>query len=203
MARIPWPHSAGEWLDETNTPYPMASRDYMEQMVRSAYPGVCRSGGAGATRARRALCRDASEGKGPQRRPQRPLDRRLEEVAKAVGGGYCRLQMPLGLALAVSGTVAGHRLGALERGEGVTSPPSNASLALCLLPRLFRLLLKEVGGSEAKKKFVYLKSASTFGPFDKFQFCGRNFFLMWGGGGLAVAVAVARAPNTPAPSGGP
>ena len=31
--------------------------------------------------------RDALEGKGPQRR----LDRRLEEVAKAVGCGYCRL----------------------------------------------------------------------------------------------------------------
>ena len=38
--------------------------------------------------------RDALEGKGPQRRPQKRLDRRLEEVAKAVGGGYCRLQMP-------------------------------------------------------------------------------------------------------------
>ena len=30
--------------------------------------------------------RDALEGKGPQRRPQKPLGRRLEEVAKAVGG---------------------------------------------------------------------------------------------------------------------
>ena len=39
--------------------------------------------------------RDASEGKGPQRRPQKRLGRRLEEVAKAVAGGYCRLQMPL------------------------------------------------------------------------------------------------------------
>ena len=29
------------------------------------------------------------------------LDRRLEEVAKAVEGGYCRLQMPLKLALGV------------------------------------------------------------------------------------------------------
>ena len=37
--------------------------------------------------------------KGPRRR----LDRQLEEVAKAVGGGYCRLQMPLRLALAVTG----------------------------------------------------------------------------------------------------
>ena len=30
--------------------------------------------------------RDALEGKGLQRRPQERLDRRLEEVAKAVGG---------------------------------------------------------------------------------------------------------------------
>ena len=82
--------------------------------------------------------RDALEGEGHQRRPQRRLDRRLEEVAKAVGGGYCRLQMPLKLALGVRGTVAGHRLGALERGGclppfpmqwGGTSPPSIASLA--------------------------------------------------------------------------
>ena len=50
------------------------------------------------------------------------LGRRLEEVAKAVGGGYCRLQMPLRLALGVRGTVAGRRLGALE-GGGVPSPP--------------------------------------------------------------------------------
>ena len=59
----------------------------------------------------------ALEGKGPPRRPQRRLDGRLEEVAKAVGGGYCRLQMPFRMALAVRGTVAGRRLGALE-GEG-------------------------------------------------------------------------------------
>ena len=59
-----------------------------------------------------------------QGRPQRRLGRRLEEVAKAVGGGYCRLQMPLRLALGVRETVTGHRLGALEGGG--TSPPSNA-----------------------------------------------------------------------------
>ena len=38
--------------------------------------------------------RDASEGNGPERRPQRRLGRRLEEVAEAVGGGYCRLRRP-------------------------------------------------------------------------------------------------------------
>ena len=67
---------------------------------------------------------DALEGKGPQRRPQERLDRRLAEVAKAVGGGYCRLRMPLKLALAIRGTVAGRRLGALEgRGGGYPPPP--------------------------------------------------------------------------------
>ena len=58
--------------------------------------------------------RDALEGEGPQRRPQRRLGRQLEEVAKAVGGGYCRLQMPL--APGVRTTVAWRRLGTLEGG---------------------------------------------------------------------------------------
>ena len=39
-----------------------------------------------------------------------------------VGGGYCRLQIPLTLALGVRETVAGHRLEALER-EGGDLPP--------------------------------------------------------------------------------
>ena len=74
---------------------------------------------------------DAFKGKRPRRRPQRRLGRRLEEVAKPVGGGYCRLQMPLSLALGVRETVAGHRLGALEGpGGGGGLPPRllNASL---------------------------------------------------------------------------
>ena len=70
--------------------------------------GSAEDGGGGASfRKGGGVSRDALEGKGPQRQPQRRLDRRLEEVAKAVGGGYCQLQMPLSLALA---------------------PPSNASL---------------------------------------------------------------------------
>ena len=65
-------------------------------------------------------------GKGPQVWPQKWLDRRFEEVAKAVGGSCSRLQMPLKLALAVRDTVARHRPGApLER--GVPPPLSNAS----------------------------------------------------------------------------
>ena len=58
---------------------------------------------------------NALEGKGPRRRPQKQLDRRLEEVAKAVGVGYCRLQMPLKPALAVKKTAAGQRESAEDR----------------------------------------------------------------------------------------
>ena len=75
-------------------------------------------GGGGALAEAQGGGGDALEGKGRQRRPQRRLGRRLEEVAKAVGGGYCRLQMPLSLALGVREMVAGHRLGALEGGGG-------------------------------------------------------------------------------------
>ena len=54
----------------------------------------------------------------------------LEEVSKAVRSGYCQLQMPLRLALAVRGTVAGHRLGALKGGRYLTpfqcTPPPPA-----------------------------------------------------------------------------
>ena len=51
--------------------------------------------------------------------PER-LDRRLEDVVKAVGDGYCRLQMPLKLAVGVRETVAGRRLGALGGGQQVS-----------------------------------------------------------------------------------
>ena len=50
------------------------------------------------------------------------MRRRLGEVVKAVGGGYCQLQMPSKLALGVRETVARPRLGALEAGGGTTSP---------------------------------------------------------------------------------
>ena len=67
--------------------------------------------------------RDALEGKAPQRRPQKRLDGRSEEVAKAVGGDYCRLQMPLTLALGVRGQWLGigwgpWRGGCLAQGLG-------------------------------------------------------------------------------------
>ena len=93
------------------------------------------------------MSRDASEGKAPQRQPQKRFDRRLEEVATAVGGGYCRLQTPLRPALGTRGTVAGHRLGALEGGGGGGGylPPSNASLGL----RARRGALGRAGGQAA------------------------------------------------------
>jgi hypothetical protein len=67
--------------------------------------------------------RDALEGKGPERQAQKRWHRRLEEVATAVGGGYCRLQVPLKPALAVRETVAGHTLGALEGAGGLPMHP--------------------------------------------------------------------------------
>ena len=79
-------------------------------------------GGALATPTHHRTPKNAVEGNGPERRPQRRLDRQLEEVAKAVGGGYCRLHMPLRLALGLRGTVAGHELGPLEGGWGVPPP---------------------------------------------------------------------------------
>ena len=51
------------------------------------------------------------------------LDRRLSEVAKAVGGSYCHLQMRLKLEPAVRETVAGRRVGALEEGSPPPPPP--------------------------------------------------------------------------------
>ena len=67
-------------------------------LTRGARRTSERSGNAERCGAQRAkwgsgwgISRGALEGEGPQRRPQQRLGRRLEEVAKAVGGGYCRL----------------------------------------------------------------------------------------------------------------
>ena len=48
-------------------------------------------------------------------------------------GGHCRLQMPLKLALAIRGTVAGHRLGALE--DSIPRPPGLPPCAMPAEPR--------------------------------------------------------------------
>ena len=68
------------------------------------------------------------KGSGPRRRFQMRLGRRLEAITKAAGDGYCRLQMPLGLA-AVE-TVAGHRLGPWRPG-GVVTPPFQCTPDRC------------------------------------------------------------------------
>ena len=104
-------------------------------------------------RSRHQSGRDVVEGKGPPRRPQKRLGRRLEEVAEAVGGGYCRLQMPLKLALGVRETVAGHRLGALEGGAS-HAPPTPCALAV-----LGRLLSKGAKGNRVL--WAGLQTSST------------------------------------------
>ena len=97
--------------------------------------------------------KDALEGNGPQRWPQKRLDRRLEEVAKAVGGGYCRL--PLKLAIAVRETATGCRLGTLE-GGGVPrisnaslppAPPARFASLLCPCPPMPPLRVAQVGNA--------------------------------------------------------
>ena len=69
---------------------------------------------SGVTPSHRKGGGDALDWKTPRKRPRKRLDRRSEAVAKAVGGGCCRLQMPLKLTLAVRETVLGN--------EGRTSP---------------------------------------------------------------------------------
>ena len=104
--------------------------------------------------------RDAFEGKGPQRQPQKRLDRRLEEVAKAVGGGYCRLQMPLKIplkmALAVTETVAARRLGALEGG---VPPPFQCIPAVGSPPGCTNTTAKERFGRHAAVNPVRVRQA--------------------------------------------
>ena len=77
-SRPPTP-SSGSLTTATNTHRPTELRS---SGAFGAHRTQVSGGGGGG--------RDALDGKGPQRRPQRLLDRRLEEVAKAVGGGYCR-----------------------------------------------------------------------------------------------------------------
>ena len=78
------------------------------ELVKPSALGLSSAGRGGLGRVQ--YRQGALEGRGPQGPPQEPLGRQLEEVAKATGGGYCQLQMPLRLALGVRGTVAGHRL---------------------------------------------------------------------------------------------
>ena len=118
---------------------------------------------------------DALEGKGPRMRPQKRLDWGLAEGAKAVGGGYCRLQMPLKLALAVRETVAGHRPGALQGGDGGLPSPlpmhpyeapipgmPMASSTPAGRPGLFLVTGEEAGGGGRGRKSAH--THPLFGP---------------------------------------
>ena len=89
-------------------PHPIGPADMSRSVMDRVYGGEPVTGGYRKHTVRHGvLCpppppsRDALDRKGPQRQPQKQVDRRLEEAARAVGGGSCRLQMPLKLALAV------------------------------------------------------------------------------------------------------
>ena len=82
---------------------------------------------------------------GHQTAPRRGIISRegaSEPVGQAAGGGcqsgYFWLQMPLKLALAVRGTVAGRRLGTLEGGGGSPAPPPASNAPLAAPPRVWK-----------------------------------------------------------------
>ena len=89
------------------------------------------------------LPRDALDGKGPQRRPQKRLNGRLEEVAKSVGGGYCRLQMPLKRHLASGRQWLGIGSAPWSEAGGGVSPPAPFQCTPAPLP-----LRKHAGSQE-------------------------------------------------------
>ena len=84
-------------------------------------------GGGRGWGGRRKMTRGDGDGQGCRRRdraseggPRGGSTGGWRRLPKRLGGGYCRLHMPLRLALGVRGTVAGHRLGALEGGGGAS-----------------------------------------------------------------------------------
>ena len=100
----------GEWFGQS---YSRAQESCGNLVPSMAHQDGSRRGGGG---------QGCIRGKGISEGAPEAVGRRLGEVAKAVGGGYCWLQMPLRLALGVRGTVAGKRLGALD-GGGLPPPP--------------------------------------------------------------------------------
>ena len=159
------------------------------------------------------VARDALEGKGPQRRPQKPLDERLEGVAEAVGGGQCRL---LSLALAVRKTVAGHRLGALGEGGGGAS---NASMAVAFVWSSHMAVTSSAGhglvasgktsivwgGGGVRGQFIPQIGLQFWGLQVNFISLLRKRYLMRVGGWVVGRRGLARAPNNtpPSPKQGP
>ena len=100
--------------DESIAALPNAGWRDVENLASAESPDACMIHMPPASTHRHQGCMRRES---TSKRPQKRLDRRLEEVAKTVGSGYCQLQMPLKPALGVRGTVAGHRLGALEGGH--------------------------------------------------------------------------------------
>ena len=89
-------HKAGQRVKDWPRSRPRPERPIAPQKtvcVSAAYPQG--SGSRNCTQGTKQGCVGRAEG--PQRRPQGRLGRRLEGVAGAVGGGYCRLQMPSSL----------------------------------------------------------------------------------------------------------
>ena len=131
------------------------------------------------------MCCRGPVGVSGEGRAQTRLGRRLEEVAKAVGGGYCRLQMPLRLALAVRGTVAAHMLGALEGGGGGVAgrspPPSGASLPHPQPKGGWRRLPKRLGAVCCRLQVPLRLALAVRGTM-----AGHRLGFWRGGGGGAV-----------------
>ena len=83
-----------------------------------------------------------------------------------MGGSYCRLQMPLKLALGVRGAVAGHRLNALEGGGvGGSLPPFQCIPALEGVP----CGVPAVGGGLVQWGAPLFMSSSRQIPFQRFS----------------------------------
>ena len=129
------------------------------------------------------------------------LDRRLEEVAEAVGGGYCRLQMPLKLALGVRGTVAGHWKGALKGGGGVPPPlpthPGGGGLhprnpAIILQQRMLHRPPQAIPGARPAPTCIVrgLRPCGIGLPLALARDCGRAVRGTCAGGALRQAGAV-------------
>ena len=99
-------------------------------------------------------------------RTEQRFEGRLEEVAKAVGGGHCRLQMPLRLALGVRGGGGGQWLGiggALWRGG---TPPCFQYIADAKRKKEISSLpkhVKHLTGLNRTWGSAYLSARRTFG----------------------------------------
>ena len=163
----------------------------LETRAASSWLAVCEGPG-----------RDASQGKGPQ------ICRQLEGGAEAIGGDYCRLQMPLRLALGVRGTVAGRRRGG-GGGAGSIPPPLHCipGAGLSCGNEMLSVVVVSLGTAWAPRSQVsgdlrplvaYLKVT----PADHFAMCWGNrtflkneFVPLWGVGLGWLKASLGRQPT--------